>query len=62
MENNKPIHPVEYHDGLTKREYFAGIAMQGLISKYKLNTPEDQNIIGRLSVEIAEELLKCLET
>lgn len=44
MENSKqPIHPIEgSHQGihplavigLTKREYFAGLAMQGLLNHY----------------------------
>lgn len=48
------------HLGLTKREYFAGLAMQGLIA-----SDPDGNISQRkaveLSIEYADELLKKLE-
>ena len=47
--------------GLTKREYFAAMAMQGIIA----NTQIDSLIIGqsecKLAVTIADELLKQLE-
>jgi hypothetical protein len=43
--------------GLTKREYYAGLAMQGLISKYTLKDHEDQKIVCQLSVELAETLI-----
>lgn len=66
MENsNQPITPYVFADkitiGLTKREYFAGLAMEGLISKsasqMQINT---ENLIHK-SLEIADELLKQLE-
>lgn len=75
MENsNKPIYPIQdggYPSnesvieqnsliGLTKREYFAGIAMNGILSKYTLSTPEDQFLIAKLSVELADEILEHL--
>ena len=43
--------------GLSKREYFASMAMQGLITKYNLKTPEDQQIIAQLSIELADSLI-----
>lgn len=51
--------------GLTKREYFAGLAMQGLATTIKPNSPENtleipKNIAG-WSVAFADELLKALE-
>ena len=42
------------------RTYFAALAMQGLVSKYNLNTPEDQKTISQLSVELAGELINEL--
>jgi len=51
MENNEtnpdePIQPIEYSDnysnGLTKREYFAAMAMQGFITKYGVDFQEEQ--------------------
>ena len=44
--------------GMTKRELFAMKAMQGLLSgSHNLNKYE----IARLSIEVAEELLLCLD-
>jgi hypothetical protein len=65
MENkDQPIYPVgnenynhpNFIKGLTKREYFAGLAMQGLIRS-------DRTIewIVNRSVDCADELLKRLE-
>jgi hypothetical protein len=75
MENNKPqtandsIHnsPQGVQDGLTKREYFAAKAMQGLLSnpewmkkhngeKYLMPT----DIVVEVSVKIADKLIKGL--
>ena len=57
------------HKGLTKREYFAGLAMQGIISDYdpesKVNgrfiPATDYENLARYSVQLADELLKQLE-
>lgn len=66
MKNeDKPINPIPEHFdkyqneniGLTKREYFAGLAMQGLLN----NTAFTVKFIASQSVKIAEELLKQLE-
>jgi hypothetical protein len=50
--------------GLTKREYFAGLAMQGLLSIYDNQNivPNQDNAIymAKLSVLAADELLKQL--
>ena len=64
MENsNSPTTPVyykgQYSYGLTKREYFAGLAMQGLMSNSKVNLNNINNISE--CVKIADELLKQLE-
>lgn len=43
--------------GLSKREYFAGRAMQGMVSTghgYKMS------VLARKSVELADELIKAL--
>lgn len=45
---------------LTKREYFAGLAMQGLISSPNLNTLQGLEIAEN-SVKLADALLKALE-
>lgn len=43
--------------GLTKREYFAGLAMQGFIAKFNAPTKK----MAEWSVEAADELLKQLD-
>lgn len=45
-------------DGLTKREYFAGLAMQGLMSNSTIIVNDIENI--KQCVLIADELLKQL--
>ena len=45
-----------YTKGLTKREYFAAMAMQGWSACDKLNPIE----ISRAAVETADELIKAL--
>lgn len=57
-----------YQQGLTKREYFAGLAMQGLLTRVPnrqggetdLGVDEAKRIVIE-SVIIADELLKQLE-
>ena len=83
MENgNKPISPLQdagfpsYESvveegtmiGLTKREHFAAIAMQGILSNNHYTKCVESNIwkpaqgeIGKLAVEMADELLGALE-
>lgn len=45
--------------GLTKREYFAGLALQGYLASNNAQTAE---YIAIRSVKAADELLKQLET
>ena len=50
--------------GLTKREYFAAMAMQGFIaSPSSLNHSKDKSVqdIAKMSLIMADELLKQLE-
>lgn len=53
--------------GLTKREHFAAMAMQGLLSIYddgqNAICPNEENVIymAKLSVRAADELLKQLD-
>ena len=74
MKNeDKPINPIPEHFdkyqneniGLTKREYFAGLAMQGLISSCDWNfTCFNKDLIEATSknaIDLADELLKQLE-
>jgi hypothetical protein len=46
--------------GLTKREYFAGLAMQGIMANQNLTSTENDTI-AKWSVEIADALLAELE-
>jgi len=76
MENgNTPINPTEIYsergfkigkyDGLTKREYFASLAMQGMLSNSSLvksiNTRDGIEILSETSLIFADEILKQLD-
>ena len=64
MDNgNKPINVIKdltsiNQMGLTKREYFAGLAMQGFCADKSVNGFEN---IAKYSVEVADILLKELD-
>lgn len=66
MENEERVAFAKYGDGghqkgLTKREYFAGLAMQSLISANKTSrTMEDYRLIANHAVACAEALLQEL--
>ena len=47
----------EYHTGLTKREYFAAMAMQGMLAEQWWTSPEN---LARCSTEAADALIKAL--
>ena len=52
--------------GLTKREYFAALAMQGLLASFVDKTGNgswgtENDMVAKISVELADELLKQLE-
>lgn len=52
------------NQGLTKREYFAGVAMQGMIAGRWAcpdNVPNDVDTIVKEAILHADELLKKLE-
>jgi hypothetical protein len=66
MKNkDMPINPTEKSryefagSGLTKREYFAGLAMANLSSSV-LNKAQEESV-ARLSVKLADALLAALE-
>ena len=53
-------YPEDYDNtGLTKREHFAGLAMQGLLSH---NGNKDADVCASFALEFAHALLKALET
>jgi hypothetical protein len=50
--------------GLSKREYFAGLAMQGLLSSFMHNAENGfygKDVVVSTAIEYADELLKQLE-
>lgn len=49
----------KFHQGLTKREYFAAMAMQGLVSDP--NVDGDCGEIAKACIKMADALLKALE-
>ena len=63
---NRPVTPIEREIidtsgdfiGLTKREHFAGLAMQGILADSQ--TDEGSESIARAAVRIADALLKEL--
>jgi len=72
MENSEksalPIMDANLHangeitlESLTKREYFAGLAMQGLCANQNYQSILDPLTIPSLAVQITDELLKQLE-
>lgn len=67
MKNGETlVHPLQNHNGtilqkgLTKREYFAGLAMQGLLANRSFSDQPDSAIV-KFSISITDELLKQLE-
>lgn len=79
LENkDKPINPVEYtaklglgsttkmHQGLTKREYFIAMAMQGLLSSNEfhlkgIESKRNQMTFAYASIDIADLILTILD-
>lgn len=61
-----PLASSEYSDehgfwaGLSKRELFAAMAMQSLAGKYAQGNTSQSETVAKLSVEIADALLKQL--
>ena len=59
---DEPIQTIEYNNnyisnGLTKREYFAAMAMQGLLSDYESESIEDYS---KYAVQLADTLIEEL--
>ena len=63
FEYNLPNKEKQY-SGLTKREHFAGLAMQGLLSSFIHNAENGfygKDVVVSTAIEYADELLKQLE-
>lgn len=58
MEANEHVGLTGNEDGLSKREYFAAKAMQGMLAN--TNTQGDRNLLMEESVKFADALLKAL--
>ena len=63
MKNGeKRAFPADEHThtdgGLTKREYFAGLAMQAIVSKENYDIDYDYIRTARKSIKLADALLK----
>lgn len=65
--SNKPIHPIRAklagqtdEAGLTKREYFAGVALQGLLASGRRATDEPWKL-AEAAVKQADYILKELD-
>lgn len=56
-KGNRPAYPNERQDGLTKRELFAAMALQGLIA-----AGATYNVALDNAVEMADDLIKKLNT
>lgn len=55
----------DYERGITKRQYFIGVALQGLMVKsipgsHNLNTGPNNKEIVKHAIDIADELIKQL--
>ncbi len=48
------------YSAITKREYFAGLAMQGYIVQRHAQDDMDRNKLAEWSVKMADELLEAL--
>ena len=60
---SKPSDQKEWNiptEGLTKREYFAGLAMQGILANSSLNNLKEETV-AEISVLCADKLLENLE-
>lgn len=52
-----PLSSERQEPGLTKREYFASLAMQGILAKIEWPTPDERSEIARRAVSFADLLI-----
>ncbi len=60
MNGQSTAFPTDIDDGLTKREWFAGMALQGLIACETVMVSGDATELAKFAVEHADALLKQL--
>ena len=58
---NAPAFPDKKNSGLTKREYFAAMAMQGYLASYGPAEPVNSQHVAEKAVRCADALLTELE-
>ena len=56
INDGGPVFPNAY-DGLTKRELFAAMAMQGLSAKYGSTTPDTIDSIAEVAIRYSDSLI-----
>lgn len=61
IQADKPAFANQYHDGLTKREYFAACALQGYCSNPQTWDKAD-TILAEMAINSADALIRELET
>lgn len=59
-KSNQPAFPSHEGEGITTREYFAAMAMQGYIMKNPSEEPYEKWAIAKSSVEMADCMIKLL--
>jgi hypothetical protein len=59
LGSGEDYHEIPASEGLTKREWFAGMALQGLLSATQYN---EKHSAAKRAVETADAILKQLET
>jgi hypothetical protein len=58
---NDPVHPGMVHTGLTIREHFAAMAMQGLLAGNPITTsPDWERAVTMLAITHADALIEQL--
>jgi hypothetical protein len=56
-----PLSGITLHKGLTKREYFAAMALQGIIAAHNIyENGIDNEVNAKTAVNAADELIKTL--
>lgn len=46
--------------GITKREYFGAMVLQGLVSKYSITRPSDPETLSDTALKVADAFIKAL--
>ena len=69
MKNKRPAPPYMHShvgetniQGMTYREWLAGLAMQGILTKYNMDSNKASAELAEASILIADALIKALET